>query len=114
MRWTRSAALRAVAAGAVATTSKAAAVAQLTISPAATWLAQSQLLDEHAKRFVPTTRTWSNSTFLAGLDDEARRPEEKDAIVDVLFDQYTSRVAENPEAHAMDYVHSYLELTRIF
>ena len=67
--------------------------------------------EEHAERYVPTTRTWSNSTFIAGLSDE-RSPEEKDALVDELFSVYQARVAENPAEHAMDYVHSYLRVVK--
>ena len=63
---------------------------------------------EHARRYVPTTRTWSNSTFEAGLDD-SRSAEEKSALVDALFEEYEIRVAANPDDHAMDYVHSYLQ-----
>ena len=68
--------------------------------------------EEHASRFVPTTRTWSNSTFIAGLDDEIRSPMEKEELVDALFSEYEARVASSPEAHAMDYVHSYLEIVK--
>ena len=35
----------------------------------------------HAANYVPTTRTWSNSTFVAGLSHN-RSPEEKDALVE--------------------------------
>jgi hypothetical protein len=55
---------------------------------------------------VPTTRTWSNSTYSNGLDG-SRSAEEKAALVDELFDRYAALVAEAPEEHAMDYVHCY-------
>ena len=35
----------------------------------------------HAVNYVPTTRTWSNSTFVAGLSND-RTSEEKDALVE--------------------------------
>jgi len=44
----------------------------------------------HAKRIVPTTRTWSNSTFFAGLDF-SRSVEEREAIVDEMFSRYDER-----------------------
>ena len=61
----------------------------------------------HAQNYIPTTRTWSNSTFLAGLHSR-RSQEEKDAIVEEMFQRYADRVAAAPEDHAMDYVHAYL------
>ena len=66
---------------------------------------------EHAARFVPTTRTWSNSTFVAGLG-EGRSPAEKDALVQQMFELYEKRVAQDPANHAMDYVHSYLRMVK--
>ena len=61
----------------------------------------------HARNYVPTTRTWSNSTFIAGLSD-SRTAEEKDALVEELFSRYAARVEAAPRDHAMDYTHAYL------
>jgi hypothetical protein len=38
----------------------------------AAWLATPGDAEEYAQLFVPTTRTWSNSTFGAGLDQGRR------------------------------------------
>jgi hypothetical protein len=57
----------------------------------------------HAKKFVPTTRTWSNSVFLSGLDS-SRSLKEREAIVDEMYGRYEAEVAKNPAGHAMDYV----------
>ena len=65
----------------------------------------------HARRYVPTTRTWSNSTFEAGLS-RSRPAEERAAIVDELFQQYEDAVASAPEDHAMDYFHVYLAVEK--
>lgn len=64
---------------------------------------------EQAAHYVPTTRTWSNSTFLAGLA-ETRSQQEKEAMVDELFSSYAAHVSKDPSKHGMDYVHSYLVL----
>ena len=64
----------------------------------------------HAKNYVPTTRTWSNSTFLAGV--AGRAPLEQTAIVDELFKTYEQRVFEAPGEHAMDYVHAYAHMEK--
>ena len=61
---------------------------------------------EYAMKYVPTLRTWSNSTFMSGLSQKRGR-EEKEAIVDQLFAEYAGRVEQSPYAHRMDYVHGY-------
>lgn len=53
------------------------------------------------QRFIPTTRTWSNSTYLSALGDH-RSAEEKEAIVDEFFGRYEAEVAADPDNHAMD------------
>lgn len=67
---------------------------------------------DHAKRFVPTTRTWSNSTFVSGALACGRSPAEAAALADEMFARYEARVAADPDNHAMDYVHSYLHMSR--
>lgn len=64
----------------------------------------------HAQNYVPTTRTWSNSTFLAGVG--SRAPQEQVALVDALFEAYKARVAAAPGEHAMDYVHAYVHFEK--
>ncbi|EGD76314.1 hypothetical protein, variant [Salpingoeca rosetta] len=66
---------------------------------------------KYAATFVPTTRTWSNSTFVSGLDD-SRSAEEKDALVDEMFNRYAARISKNPTDHGMDYVHAYLAFAK--
>jgi len=56
---------------------------------------------------VPTTRTWSNSTFESGLSS-TRSPEERAAITQDMYQQYEDEIAINPQDHAMDYQHVYL------
>jgi SAM-dependent methyltransferase len=65
----------------------------------------------HARRFVPTTRTWSNSTFEAGLSP-ARPAAERAGLVGELFRRYEDAVAAAPEEHAMDYFHVYLTVEK--
>jgi indole-3-acetate O-methyltransferase len=65
----------------------------------------------HARRYVPTTRTWSNSTFEAGLA-RARPAAERAALVEELFRRYEDAVAAAPGDHAMDYLHVYMALEK--
>jgi len=67
---------------------------------------------EYAKSFVPTTRTWSHSTFKAALSDD-RTDQEKEDILEQFWTNYEELVAEAPEEHGMDYVHSYLVIEKI-
>ncbi len=66
---------------------------------------------EYAEWFVPTTKTWSHSTFRNALKDD-RSDDEKNRIMDQFWENYISLVAENPEAHGMDYVHVHLVLEK--
>lgn len=60
-----------------------------------------------AEEYIPTLRSWSEPTFMNGLSPE-RDLQERMNIVDKFYGMYQQRVAENPEGHAMDYVHIYL------
>lgn len=60
----------------------------------------------HAAWYVPTTRTWSNSTFEGALNS-SRTTEEKEAILKAFWKEYEMLVAQDPSQHGMDYVHGY-------
>ena len=68
--------------------------------------------DKFAAEYIPTLRSWSEHTFVAGLSPE-RPPEEKQAIVDQFYGAYEDRVRQSPKGHAMDYVHIYLVCEKI-
>lgn len=63
---------------------------------------------EHAEWFVPTTRTWSESTFKAAL----KPSRDKDTIMKKFWSNYADIVAEAPEQHHMDYVHVYCTIEK--
>jgi hypothetical protein len=64
-----------------------------------------------AKAYIPTLRSWTESTFYAGL--AADRPEaERRRIIDDYYAAYEELVRKNPEGHGMDYVHAYLVIAR--
>lgn len=72
---------------------------------------------EHAKRFVLTTRTWSNSVYRDALDESRDSSSDsrlsRNDVVDLLFDRYAEEVAKAPEDHAMDYVHAFVVLEKV-
>mmetsp|Transcript_52111 Transcript_52111/g.125828 ORF Transcript_52111/g.125828 Transcript_52111/m.125828 type:complete len:500 (+) Transcript_52111:33-1532(+) len=73
---------------------------------------------EYAEWFVPTTKSWSHSTFKAALDSPSttknkRTDDEKEMIVNKFWDNYMSLVEKDPSSHGMDYVHAYLVLEKM-
>ncbi|MEO1160203.1 MAG: SAM-dependent methyltransferase, partial [Pseudomonadota bacterium] len=60
-----------------------------------------------ATEYLPTLRSWSEATFLGGLD-AGRDEAERQAIMDEFYGRYQAGVAAAPDGHAMDYVHAYL------
>ncbi|KAL3937786.1 MAG: hypothetical protein SGARI_001987 [Bacillariaceae sp.] len=63
---------------------------------------------EQAQWFVPTTRTWSESTFKNALKSH----QDKEAIMDKFWSNYVDLVAEDPSIHGMDYAHTYLVIEK--
>jgi SAM dependent carboxyl methyltransferase len=66
---------------------------------------------QYAEWFVPTTRTWSHSTFASALRTD-RSKAQKDAILKQFWQNYVLLVAQDPDSHGMDYVHNYLVLEK--
>ena len=65
-----------------------------------------------AKSYIPTLRSWTESSFFAGLS--AGRPmEERRRMIDDYYAAYETEVRERPESHGMDYVHAYLTIARV-
>jgi hypothetical protein len=60
-----------------------------------------------ARNYIPTLRSWSESTFMGGLDPQ-RSPDERMAIINRFYGAYEAEVAAAPEGHAMDYVHCFM------
>jgi len=63
--------------------------------------------EQFATEFVNTHRSWTSTTFRAGLD-ETRSEEDKNAILDELYRRFHSLVLDNPVGHAKDLIHLYL------
>ena len=65
-----------------------------------------------ARAYLPTLRSWTESTFFGALDP-ARDVAERQAIVDRFYATYEADVADAPEGHGMDYVHCFMVLSKI-
>lgn len=64
-----------------------------------------------AHEYIPTIRTWNESTFLGGLSG-SRSLEERKEIIENYYGTYQSMVEADPEGHAMDYVHAYMTIVK--
>lgn len=64
---------------------------------------------QYAEWFVPTTRTWSHSTFQSALHPD--RPD-KVEVMNQFWQNYMDLVETDPDNHGMDYVHNYLVLEK--
>ena len=51
--------------------------------------------------------------MFASALDAARPADERARIVDEFYQSYEDLVAENPNGHAMDYVHCYLAIEKV-
>ena len=67
---------------------------------------------EFAQSYIPTLRSWSETVFANALNPE-RPADERAAIVDRFYRNYEDMVANDPDGHAMDYVHSYLAIEKV-
>lgn len=66
---------------------------------------------EFARSYIPTLRSWSETVFANALDAK-RPPQQRADLVDTFYQRYEDLVAENPDGHAMDYVHCYLAIEK--
>lgn len=62
---------------------------------------------DFAVSYIPTLRSWSETVFRTALDP-ARPAEDRARLVDLFYQRYEDLVAEDPDGHAMDYVHCYI------
>ena len=65
-----------------------------------------------ARSYIPTLRSWTESTFFSALDPSRGR-EERQGIVDAFYAAYQADVAAAPDGHGMDYVHCFAVMTKM-
>lgn len=64
-----------------------------------------------AHDYLPTLRSWTESTFFGALSPN-RPLDERQRIIDTYYGAYETLVRENPMGHGMDYVHVYLTIAK--
>jgi SAM-dependent methyltransferase len=65
-----------------------------------------------ATEYIPTIRSWNESTFLGGLSDK-RDINERNEIIENYYNAYQQQVAESPDGHGMGYVHAYMTIEKM-
>ncbi len=68
--------------------------------------------EKFAAEYIPTIRSWNESIFHNALSDE-RSLEQRREIIEDYYSTYQTMVRENPEGHAMDYVHAYMVISKV-
>jgi len=66
---------------------------------------------QFATAYIPTLRSWTESTFFSALSEQ-RSLEARQVIIDQYYDAYHAEVVKNPEQHSMDYVHAYMVICK--
>ena len=66
---------------------------------------------EFAENLIPTMRSWSETVFRTALIN--RKENEIDSIVNNFYSSYQQEISDNPNGHAMDYVHIIMEIEKI-
>jgi len=64
-----------------------------------------------AASYLPTLRSWSESTFFGALSSD-RSLEERRDIIDDFYAGYEAEVAAYPAGHGMDYVHCFTVISK--
>ncbi len=65
---------------------------------------------QYAQTLIPTMRSWSETVFKTALDK--RDPNEINEIVDQFYNYYLEEVEDNPDGHAMDYIHIVMDIEK--
>lgn len=65
---------------------------------------------EYAEWFVPTTRSWSHSTFENALHSDR---DDKEKVMAQFWENYMSIVEKDPSSHGMDYAHAYIIFEKV-
>ena len=65
-----------------------------------------------AKAYIPTIRSWNESTYLGGLSTSRSAAERAD-IIESYYGLYQQQVVDNPHEHGMGYVHAYTTIEKV-
>ena len=64
-----------------------------------------------AREYIPTLRSWTQSTFHGALSP-TRTVDERRALIEAYYYDYERMVRQAPSGHGMDYVHIYMTVRK--
>ena len=64
-----------------------------------------------AREYIPTLRSWTQSTFYGALSP-TRTVDERRALIEAYYFDYERMVRKAPSGHGMDYVHIYMTVRK--
>ena len=79
--------------------------------PFAAKFAEHQDSANFAQEYIPTLRSWTESTFFGALSEQ-RPLSERREIIEQFYSSYQALVREQPQGHGMDYVHAYMTIVK--
>ena len=65
-----------------------------------------------AEEYIPTIRSWNESTYFNALSGQ-RSLEQRRQIIEDYYASYGDLVRNNPDGHGMDYVHAYMVISKV-
>lgn len=68
--------------------------------------------EKFAEAYIPTIRSWNQSTYLGGLSSQ-RSAAERQQIIESYYGMYQQQVVDNPHEHGMGYVHAYMTIEKV-
>jgi len=68
--------------------------------------------EQFASAYIPTIRTWNESTFMGGLSTQ-RSSQDRAQIIQNYYQTYQQQVVANPDQHGMGYVHAYMSIEKV-
>ncbi|MFK7894122.1 MAG: hypothetical protein AB8B63_25125 [Granulosicoccus sp.] len=71
-----------------------------------------QNAEQFAKAYIPTIRSWNESTFLGALSAN-RSNAERQQIIEDYYARYEQQVRDNPVGHGMGYAHAYMTIEKV-
>lgn len=80
--------------------------------PFAADFSQHKDAQKFAKAYIPTIRSWNESTFLGALSPK-RSLEERKELIEAYYALYEDQVASQPAGHGMGYVHAYMTIEKV-
>jgi len=68
--------------------------------------------EKFAIAYIPTIRSWNESTYMGGLSSQ-RSIAQRSEIIESYYSMYEQQVVADPQQHGMGYVHAYMTIEKV-